>query len=274
MSTSIITTSPVIVPMKRLQEIAARAVIFVRGVGMNPSIRAQLEAVGYTDAVHAEGWGLVFRSSGFDPGGPPSNPLADAITELSDWCPTGFHRVHAALAYAYADQADFVFKDLVAASGPDAIVAVGLLLDRLDSLQSGTDRDPATKTEDRAALAKLSSRGIDKKERDRLRALVVTARLGAKAAPPDATSKHVETLMALRAWYLDWSETAHAIIAMRGDLIRIGLAKKQKRAAAPAGVGAPSPAPVGAPSPTPAGSPSASIITPAASPASPAAVTH
>ena len=69
-------------------------------------------------------------------------------------------------------------------------------------------------------------------------------------APTPTTDEQEQRLLALKAWYDDWSETARALFTKRGDLIKLGLAHP-RAAAAPAD---PAPAP---PPPAPAAPPAA-----------------
>jgi hypothetical protein len=54
---------------------------------------------------------------------------------------------------------------------------------------------------------------------------------------------HEADRLALRAWYTDWAETARTLLRNRNALIRLGLARRQKRKAAVA----PDPIPVNPP---------------------------
>lgn len=46
----------------------------------------------------------------------------------------------------------------------------------------------------------------------------------------NASGEREQGLLALRAWYLDWSDTARAVISRRDYLIRLGLAQRKKAA--------------------------------------------
>jgi len=52
---------------------------------------------------------------------------------------------------------------------------------------------------------------------------------GKLVSPGDVTRIRAEALVKLRGWFVDWSETAHAVFSRRADLITFGLAKRQKR---------------------------------------------
>ncbi len=58
-----------------------------------------------------------------------------------------------------------------------------------------------------------------------------------EAKRAEREKKHVASLVALRAWYEEWSEIARAAIKRRDYLIRVGLAKRKsaKKAGKPGG---------------------------------------
>ena len=229
---------------KVLNETPARALVFLRGVVTNPPILDTLEKYGYTVKAHSDGFALLSAATGLAAGGVSTNPAIVAIGELSTWCSPGFHRVHAALKHEFPDQDLYVFDALSSATGAAAILAVELLLNRLDALESSKARE-ATKDVDAKALELLAERGIDSAERKRLRGLVETAKAGSHTAPPtDETATRAKALVDLRVWYEDWSETAHAVFERRADLIKLGLAQRQPRAAAVADPTPPVPAPI------------------------------
>jgi hypothetical protein len=215
-----------------LEEAPARALVFLTALGTNPTLRAQLAAVGYTADDHTEGWTLFFQVSGYgnDIVVPVVNASAQAIAEIDAWESSGFLRVEAALRHKHPDQERFVFEGLVAGTGADAIGPMATFLDRLDELESGADRK-STRKADKAALDTLAARGIDDKLRKHLRSLVVTATTNADGAAhvPVAEAKRHGALLGLYRWLQDWSDTARAIIKQRVDLITLGLAKRRSK---------------------------------------------
>jgi len=230
-----------------LEETPQRALTFLRGIGVNPELATIMQANGYSEKVHDEGWALMFKAAGYSPGGSMfGNPTADAIRQLADWNGVGFHRMHAALAHLHPEQEAFVFHDVEPKTGVEAVISTGMILDRLDVLEKGADR-AESRDADKKALDTLAERGIDDKERTRLRSLVNVAKSTAKK-PLVATDVDARTaaLVELRNWYADWAETAHAVITRRGDLIKLGLAKRQKRIES----GAKTPTTPASPSPT------------------------
>jgi hypothetical protein len=106
------------------------------------------------------------------------------------------------------------------------------LLDRLDALEGSPDRQ-ATREADHAALATLERRGLGAAERTRLRGLVQKAQAAAAVDPTDATAdeaakqNYLADLAALRAWFLEWADTARVAVKRKDYLIRLGLAKRK-----------------------------------------------
>jgi len=217
-----------------LEATRERAVKFLSAVGQTRSIRAALKTRGYTPDDHREGWRLFLRVSGYDPEFVPEemdNVVADAIRELDAWDEDGFRVARAALDRLHPEQAAFVFNNLAAAQGPEAVASVAKFLDRLDALEDSADRKK-TRKEDRAALDTLAKRGIDAEERIRLRKLVKSAQglLDLPQGDPGAEEKEAvneEDLVALYNWYRDWAETARVAVTRRDQHIKLGIASRR-----------------------------------------------
>lgn len=234
-----------------LEETPARALVFLRALGTNPSLNASLASVGYTKADHVEGWTLFLRANGHDELVKPNvSPATQAVAEINAWEPVGFLRAQAALRRRHPEQERFVFADLVAAKGMEAISPLSTFLDRLDELESGAARK-STRKADHAALATLATRGIDAAVRKHLRALLATAITQADAAPhlSLAEAKRQEALVGLYRWLQEWADMARSVLEQRNDLITLGLAKRRKKKAKvqPAPVEPPPPAPIATP---------------------------
>jgi hypothetical protein len=219
-----------------LEETPNRALTFLRAVGLSVPIRGLLTKAGYTEDEHALGWKLLHKVSGYAAAMPKvaeDTRGRDAITELDAWDEPGLRRIRAALTRQHPEQAGFVFAGgLAPAQGAAAVLSVAKLLERLDALEKGPERK-STRKQDHAALATLAARGITPEERKRLRALVEAAQSPAPEvddAPAGAEDARTDDLIALRAWFDDWAETARAVITRRDYLIRLGLARRLKKA--------------------------------------------
>lgn len=213
-----------------LEETPARTLMFLRGVGTSLPIRAALAERGYSADDHAEGWSLLHKVAGY---GETKATLAtdtaqQAIVTIDAWDEPTFRIARAALERLHPEQAEFVFANLEAATGPAAVLTVKTFLERLSALENSPER-LATRNEDLAALQTLAKRGITTEERQRMQGLLDVARgFGPNADGNSTTESRRADLEALRAWYDDWSETAKIVITRRDQLIRLGLAKRKK----------------------------------------------
>jgi hypothetical protein len=108
------------------------------------------------------------------------------------------------------------------------------LLDRMARLASGEGRPATARDGDVAALAVLATRGIDEAERARLSGLCDLALRAAPTNPAERAQaeglakERQDALVALRAWFEEWSEVARAVITRRDQLILLGLASRRK----------------------------------------------
>ncbi|HEU4411791.1 MAG TPA: hypothetical protein VFS43_41505 [Polyangiaceae bacterium] len=220
-----------------LEATPAKVLTFLRAVGTSKAIRALIMARGYTAADHQEGWSLLHKVSGLHELERPEEideGVRDAINELDTWDEDGYRLVRAALTRKHPAQAEFVLSGLAPATGGAAVLSVKNLLDRLDALEKSPARK-ATRAEDRAALETLAKRGITPQERARLRALVNAAQTAAELRPDEradddaaAKAQRESDLVALRAWYVDWAETARVGVKRRDYLIRLGLGQRRR----------------------------------------------
>ena len=210
-------------------ELVQNVIAFLTGVGNTAVIRAMLAQRGYSAAEHTTGWTLLHLVSGFNAPFPADSTEAavrDAVTTIDAWDEPTFRTTKAALIRKHPDQAKFVFDKLEPGSGLEAVLATETFLDRLDALEASPDR-AATRDADHAALATMAERGISPEVRAEMRTLIGTAKTGSLPLEPieDPAAKDV---VALHAWYNDWSETARTYIKRRDYLIRLGLSKRKR----------------------------------------------
>lgn len=200
-----------------------RAFQFLHAEGTDAGIRAALLAAGFTPAERAVGWDLLHRLSNGPAAPVGDGPAAEAevrgaVRTLDNDGVAFLRRAEAALRRLHPEGAEAVFGGLDAL--PSVSLRVAAALDRLGRADAGM-------------LSTLDARGLDAGVRGRLSALLRTVEGGVALAPAqapviDAAQVTREAdLAALRAWYADWSTTARACIALRGQLIRLGLAKRR-----------------------------------------------
>lgn len=214
------------VTLETLEQTPNRALSFLMGVGMVPSVRALLDTRGYDVAEHKRGWALLeaaanrnVRASATD------EDVAAAVAELDNWDEGGIRLIRAAFT-RHPEARAAVLAGIAPVAGQAAVVNVATILDRLAELQK-TDAGVA-------ALATLAKRGLDEAERKRLAALVKTAKSGHMGTPvADVESDdaaYEQALLALREWFEEWSEIARLTIKRRDHLIRLGLAERRSPA--------------------------------------------
>lgn len=231
-----------------LDEAPTRAIRLLKTLGTNLQIRAVLAARGYTHDDHREGWNLLHTAAGFDahaaaPGAALAQQLDEtvrsAITELDATDEPLLRILRASLGRRFPAQSAFVLDGVEAVQGAGAVLVVATLLDRLDALAT----DPARKksrADDRKALDLVDQRGYGPERLKALRALVKKAQSSPEALPPATPAAasddpaRTAALVALHAWWKEWSEIARAVIRRRDHLIALGLARRAARKADPA----------------------------------------
>jgi hypothetical protein len=221
-----------------LEETPARVTRFLHGIGAVAIVRAQLADAGMTAEDLLEGRNLLIACLALPESLPTATDSDDAkasraaAAEIDAWDEPNFARYGAALRRRFPEVHAYVFRDLEASNGPEAIRGVATFLARIEALASGSD--PArrgTKQSDAKAVALLESRGLDAGERKRLDKLVKLA-LGPTETidvpPTEATDdRRAHRLAALKGWYDEWATTARAVIKKRMYLIRLGLAQRK-----------------------------------------------
>jgi hypothetical protein len=196
-----------------------------------------LASAGYTDEHHTEGWTLLERASGRKAAPPAGSDktVMEAIAELDRWDEKGIRRVKAILKRHHPDQNTFVCTDLEPGRGGESVLSVAKLLGRIQALRDSPDRED-TREADHAALATLASRKLDDALWTRLGQLVRQAQHPAISTAPVSTGPSAvspdpfhDALLALHAWYMEWSAAARSEITRRDYLIRLGLARRKSR---------------------------------------------
>jgi hypothetical protein len=215
--------------------IAERGIKFLAAASQVPIIRAALERGGYTEEEHRLGWDLLLTLSGhgstFVSGGESTVRQREAAAELDAWDGPNFDRARAALDRSYPEQSRFLFDNLSAKTGADAIASVRTFVERYARLRDGSDADRKAHRKQDAAAARLlaSRRIIDEAEEKRLRSLVEDATsLAAPPLPdPQDPNERQQVAKKLDDWLADWRATARSLVTRRDHLIRLGLAERR-----------------------------------------------
>ena len=223
-----------------LEDTPRRALELIRGIGASPEIMRALVTAGYTTKDHEEGIRLVNDVLGYiaRPSAVPSASAPSygaAVKEIKQWVKSDFRRIKIGLHRFFPEQAEYLFTGLDVSGVMDAVALVEIFLKRLGSLANDPERK-ATRKADHAALAMLETRRVTKATLKHLHALVTETHATPAVPPVEAstgeTDGRLEALIALRAWYADWAETARIVLTRRDYLIRVGLATRKPRAAA------------------------------------------
>lgn len=215
---------------------------FFKTVARNPVVRGALLARGLTDEELAAGWKLYTDVHGFSASGEPKaatreTAAAQAINEIDAWDAPAFGAAHAVLDARYPEAASFLFENLEASVGVAAIAGVERFLDRVDALRDGkaasVDADSG-----RAAAALLATRRIvDEQRAAALRALIATARLGARPEEvipaPEMDPRRRDVAQSFVVWLNEWREVARVAVARRDYRISLGLAQRRQSADEP-----------------------------------------
>lgn len=222
---------------RQLDETPERATRFLTGLAADPVIRTlMLERAGMADEDIEEGAELLKATFTLPPTAKPATDSEaarqrrGAAAELNAWDEPNFARAQATLARHHPEQGEYVFRDLAASEGVQAVKGVGTFLSRIDALEQGSDPDrKASKKDDHKAVELLARRGFSAAERQRLAALVALALSPADAltSKPDDGSARRQQLTALRRWYDEWATAAHSVLKKRSHLIRLGLASRR-----------------------------------------------
>ena len=233
------TDSSINVSDRTLDETPARVITFLAAISLVPEIRAALANVGMTEADLEEGRQILVDLVATPCSPKPaldtttSEEQRQALMEVDQWDESAFARTYAVLNRYYPAACAYLFQNLQASRGPDSVRGVLTYTARLNILESGSDPDrQATRNDDKKAVALLAHRGIDQAERARITELAMKA-IGPTESPlmPEASpneEKRRQTLINLRRWFEDWSETARAVVRKRQHIIRLGLGKRRE----------------------------------------------
>jgi hypothetical protein len=227
-----------------LEDTPRRALELIRGIGGSPDVMRALSSAGYTPRDHDEGIRLlngvlsyvarplpVRLSRAVSASSAPTPSFGAAVKEIKRWVKTDFRRIRVGLRRFFPEQADYLFSGLDVSEMLDAVALSEIFLQRITALTTSAERKTTRKT-DRAALAMIEARGITRTSLEHLRARVMEAHatpdVPVEPPTPEADGR-LEALTALRAWYVDWAETARIVLSRRDHLIRLGLATRKPR---------------------------------------------
>ena len=232
---------------------------FFKTVARNPVVRGALLARGLTDEELATGWKLYTDVHGFGASSAsgassearaavPETAAAQAINEIDAWDAPAFSAAHAVLDARYPEIAAYLFDNLEASVGIAAVAGVERFLDRIDALREGKAASVSADA-GRAAAALLATRRIvDEQRAASLRALIATARLGARPEEvipaPEMDPRRREIARSFIVWLNEWREVARVAVGRRDYRISLGLAQRRQTPDETDDVEAPIPLPI------------------------------
>ncbi len=229
------------VPSRRvLEEAVPRSLKFLRAVRTDERRRSRrLLAARSYDAAGAS-HRLAVSSRTRQPVRParagssaPDPVVRDAIAAIDPWDEPELPRRRMRPYFInFPEQDAALFAgDLAPTTGVGAVLTVKTFLDRVDALERGSKTD-------KAAVARLAERGINKDERKRMRAALAQAESAANVvaageSQPTPAGADSSDLLALYAWYAEWSEVARTIIRRRDHLIALWRSRRAERRSPP-----------------------------------------
>ena len=213
-----------------------RGTKFFKTASRNPVVRSALLARGLTDEELAVGWQYYSELHGFGVkvearAATKQTAAAQAINEVDAWDAPTYAATHAVLDKRYPEISTFLFDNLEASVGVEAVVGAGRFLDRLDALREG--KAPSIDPEkQKAAVALLSTRRIiDETRESSLRKLIEVARLGARPEEvieaPEMDPRRRTVAEAYVDWLHEWREVARVAVNRRDYRIALGLAQRR-----------------------------------------------
>lgn len=250
---------------RTLEQALESATRFVLGVNSLPVVRAILKPRGLTDAEIDRASALIQEVLAIRL--PPTQALftaeskaqREAVVWLDNWDEPSFREVAAILSNGFSSTRDWLFDNLTAGAGADAVLAARTFCHRYQQLQSGSAPGrEAHAADDAAALARLAERGygpdaIAEVQSQLAVAFGPTPELVADADAASLAATRRQKLVELKKWYDEWATTARNYVKRKSYLITLGLASRRVRK--PKAVAPPSSAPSSTPSSTPIGTP-------------------
>ena len=195
----------------------SRIMAFLRGLA-DERVGAKMSDAGMEQADVDEGWNLLRLATGDRLAVRANAGVVDpkVVAQLDDFENRFFPIVSGTLRRRWPELADAVFLNLEQASGPDVVITVQTLLDRVNGMpgQAGTD-----------ARELLAKRGLNAEAIAGAKALL--AKLGTlgklTGSDPEEDRKRREAAEANAwSWYLEWSEIAQGAIKNGQLLQRLG----------------------------------------------------
>jgi hypothetical protein len=214
----------------RVGQKAHRVLDFLVGVGHRDARRA-LEGLGFKDSDLEEGWKRL-RALSYVSALGPSETAADPLSELAAWESRWFAVGEVVLRLNFPAVHAVVFHKLRRTVGPEVVMAVTTLLDRLEAI-TRPEEEAGLGEEGRRARELLASRSLTDEVLAQGRRLL--ARIGEEPDAPsraelDAQDRDARAAAErhLWSWYLEWSTLARLAISDRRLLRSLGFRRSAR----------------------------------------------
>lgn len=214
------------VSLATLERAPERAQRFLRGVVRNPAIYQAMLPMGYNAQHHQRGVVLLTEVIGLQkvkPSTPEANKRGvELLGRASELDGTLMTRIDGALRYSHPAQRDRLLEGLSDATDFVAAANLRVLFTRYSAL--ATSADP----QDQAATRALDERGINADWMRQLQELLQGLdAFQIEPFEPSTQEERQAALLALHAWWREWSNNARRAFTRRDWLVALGLAYRR-----------------------------------------------
>jgi len=224
-----------------LEQAPAQVLRFLRMVVRHRALWNVMATRGYSLAHHREGWvGLQKLAVPAGPEGAMTSidpMVAAAEGALLLWDDAWLPIIGVVLEFEYPDQHAFLFAGgLAPVAGPESVLVVHTILDRLQALRTGAGRPDDQRPQDQRAVAALAAHGLTEAMLAEASELIRIYEDGAPVVELDpvaeaaARAARQAAEVAVYHWWKKWSTIARQIITRKDHLQWLGLATRKKPA--------------------------------------------
>jgi hypothetical protein len=187
-------------------------------------VAAALKRYGFSDDDLEEGWSLMRQlTRGRLDAVDPEDPRL--LTELDGWENHWFPVLSAVLENHFPEIHAMVFNNLAQTSGPEVVVTVGTLIERIERMSAAREEGGFGAT-GRSARTLLEKRGFTAEEIESARKLIQKigkiADASELAGDEESVADDDSAETAMWKWYLEWSTIARGAIKNRRLLRNMG----------------------------------------------------
>jgi hypothetical protein len=206
-----------------------RRIISLIIAARDPGIFPILASRGFTQEVLEEGWSLVSLAAGAK----LHNPLAVSampeiartlLAKLDTWEDSWYPLISATLERHHPALQAQVFENLGRTSGPELVLSISVLLDRLNGMSQSA--------EGQQALALLVARGVTEEVLQEARGIINKLKTFEGTVQPELEAQirlgQEKVIDAAWAWYREWSQIARTVVQRKDQLKRLGLRNSRK----------------------------------------------